>query len=61
MICRHHPVEIKTTEHPQVGMTKAFVNIKGDKVKRGNGALICMTQEPRYLASDVVAHSIWYI
>ncbi len=58
---QYHPVEIKTTEHPQVGMTKAFVNIKGDKVKRGNGALICMTQEPRYLASDVVAHSIWDI
>lgn len=57
----YHPVEIKTTESPQAGMVKAFDNIKGSQVKRGAGALICLTKEPRYLTSDVVAHSIWDI
>ena len=57
----YHPVEIKTTESPQAGMVKAFDNIKGSHVKRGAGALICLTKEPRYLTSDVVAHSIWDI
>ena len=55
----YHPVEIKTTESPQASMVKAFDNIKGGHVKRGSGALICLTKEPRYLTSDVVAHSIW--
>ena len=57
----YHPVEIKTTESPQASMVKAFDNIKGSHVKRGAGALICLTKEPRYLTSDVVAHSIWDI
>ena len=57
----YHPVEIKTTESPQAGMVKAFDNIKGSHVKRGSGALICLTKEPRYLTSDVIAHSIWDI
>lgn len=57
----YHPVEIKTTESPQASMVKAFDNIKGGHVKRGSGALICLTKEPRYLTSDVVAHSIWDI
>ena len=55
----YHPVEIKTTESPQASMVKAFDNIKGSHVQRGPGALISLTKEPRYLTSDVVAHSIW--
>ncbi len=39
-------------------MINAFDFIKGNTVKCGSGALICMTVKPRYLASDVVAHSI---
>lgn len=57
----YHPIEIKTTESPQAGMVKAFDNIKGSHVKRGSGALICLTKEPRYLTSDVITHSIWDI
>ena len=57
----YHPVEIKMTESPQASMVKAFDNIKGSQVKRGAGALICLTKEPRYLTSDVIAHSIWDI
>ena len=57
----YHPIEIKTTESPQAGMVKAFDNIKGSHVKRGSGALICLTKEPRYLTSDGIAHSIWDI
>lgn len=57
----YHPVEIKMTESPQASMVKAFDNIKGSQVKRGAGVLICLTKEPRYLTSDVVAHSIWDI
>lgn len=57
----YHPVAIKATESPQASMVKAFDNIKGNHIKRGSGALICLTKEPRYLSSDVVAHSIWDI
>lgn len=57
----YHPIEIKATESPQASMVKAFDNIKGSHVKRGSGALICLTKESRYLTSDVVAHSIWDI
>lgn len=46
----YHPIETKTTESHQASM-----------IKRGSGALICMTAKQRYLASDVVAHSIWDI
>lgn len=42
-------------------MIKAFDCIKSNTIKRGSGALICMTAKQRYLASDVVAHSIWDI
>lgn len=57
----YHPIETKTTESPQASMIKAFDCIKGNMIKRGSGALICMTAKQRYLASDVVAHSIWDI
>lgn len=57
----YHPVEIKTTESPQASMIKSFDCIKGNTVKRGSGALICMTPQARYLSSDIVAHSIWDI
>ncbi len=57
----YHPIEIKTTEHPQSAMIKAFDKIKGQTVRRGSGALICLTDSPRYLTSDVVAHSVWDI
>lgn len=46
----YHPIEIKT-----------FDCIKGNTVKRGSGARICLTPKARYLSSDVVAHSIWDI
>ena len=57
----YHPIEIKTSDSPQAGMIKAFDCIKGNTVKRGSGALICLTPKARYLSSDVVAHSIWDI
>ena len=57
----YHPIEIKTNESPQASMIKAFDCIKGNMIKHGSGALICMTAKQRYLASDVVAHSIWDI
>lgn len=57
----YHPIKIQTTESPQTSMIKAFDCIKGKTVKRGSGALICLTSKARYLSSDVVAHSIWDI
>lgn len=57
----YHPIETKTTGSHQASMIKAFDCIKGNTIKRGSGALICMTAKQRYLASDVVAHSIWDI
>ena len=57
----YHPIEIKTTTHPEVSMTKAFANIKGTSFERGMGSVICLTAERRFLRSDVIAHSIWDI
>lgn len=57
----YHPIETKTTESHQASMIKAFDCIKGNTIKRGSGALIFMTAKQRYLASDVVTHSIWDI
>lgn len=57
----YHPIDIKTTESPRASMIKAFDCIKGNTVKRGCGALICMVPRARYLSSDVVALSVWDI
>ncbi len=57
----YHPVEIKMSEHPDASMVKAFDCIKGGSFTRGPGAVICLTQERRYLKPDVIAHSIWDI
>ncbi len=57
----YHPVEIKMSEHPDDSMVKAFDCIKGGSFTRGPGAVICLTQERRYLKPDVIAHSIWDI
>lgn len=56
---RYHPVEIKTTEHPNPTMIKAFERVRDGSFTRGPDALICLTQTPTFLTSDVVAHSIW--
>lgn len=56
---RCHPVEIKTTEHPNPTMIKAFERVRDGSFTRGPDALICLTQTPTFLTSDVVAHSIW--
>ena len=58
---RYHPVEIKATEHPNPTMINAFDCVRGGSFTRGSGALVCLTQTPTFLASDVVAHSIWDI
>lgn len=53
-----YPIEIKMTHHPEASMVKAFDIIKGNSFTRGPGALICLTENKRYLRPDVVAHSI---
>lgn len=54
----YYPIEIKTTQHPESSMVKAFGLIKGGAFQRGPGALICLTKELRFLKPGVVAHSI---
>ena len=54
----YYPIEIKTTQHPESAMVKAFDLIKGGAFQRGPGALICLTKELRFLKPGVVAHSI---
>lgn len=54
-------LQFRGFQSPQASMIKAFDCIKGNTVKRGSGAQICMIVKPQYLASDVVAHSIWNI
>ncbi len=57
----YHPVEIKMSGHPNFAMTRHFHELKGMGIKVGQGAVICNTEETRYLSDDVVAHSVWKI
>lgn len=57
----YHPVEIKTTDNPQSSMVNAFDLIQGGSFSKGPGSVICLTNEPHYIRSDVVAHSIFDI
>lgn len=57
----YHPVEIKMSGHPNYAMTRHFDELKGMGIKVGQGAVICNTEETRYLSDDVVAHSVWKI
>ena len=54
----YHPTGIKTTSHPEASMVKAFDRIRSGTFQRGCGALICMTDEMRFLTADVVALSV---
>ena len=57
----YYPIEIKGTAHPEGSMVKAFDTIKGGSFTRGPGALICLTNESRFIQKDVIAHSIFDI
>lgn len=58
----YHPVEIKTTEHPEPSMVRAFDCIREKPTfRRGPGALICLAKEPVFIRPDVIAHSIFDI
>ena len=57
----YYPIEIKATAHPEGSMVKAFDAIQGGSFTRGPGALICLTNESRFIQKDVIAHSIFDI
>ena len=54
-----HPVEIKMSAHPERSMIRHFDELSRFDLLTGCGALICSTESIRYLADDVVAHSVW--
>ena len=54
----YYPIEIKGTAHPEGSMVKAIDAIKGSSFTRGPGALICITNERRFIQKDVIARSI---
>ena len=58
---QYFPVKIKATPSPTASMVESFDCLKGEKFSCGPGALICLTQEQRFLREDVIAHSIWDI
>ena len=57
----YYPIEIKATAHPEGSMVKAFDGIKGGSFTHGPGALICLTNESRFIQKDVIAHSVFDI
>ena len=58
---RWHPVEVKTSTHPDKGMIRHFAELENLKLSTGDGAVICLTPEKRFLSDTVVAQSIWDI
>lgn len=59
---RWHPIEIKSTKTPHLEMAKNFAVLDKMGLQRGLGAIICNTAEKkRFLADDVIAHSIFEI
>ena len=57
----YHPIEIKMTSHPKIDMIKHFSELSSMGVSVGMGAVICNCETQRFLADNVVAHSIWQI
>ena len=57
----YHPVEIKWSEHPTSAMLKNFAMLSKQNLSVGLGSVICMTEKPRWLEENVIAHSIWEI
>ena len=57
----YHPVEIKMSSHPTTDMIKHFSELQSLGLSVGMGAVICNCPAPRYLAENVIAHSIWMI
>ena len=57
----YHPVEIKMSGHPNYAIARHFDELKGMEIKVGQGAVICNTEETRYLSDNIVAHSVWKI
>lgn len=58
---QYFPVMIKAMRAPTESMVSSFDCLKGRRFSCGPGALICMTQEQRFLKENVIAHSIWDI
>ena len=56
-----HPVEIKMSAHPDKGMIRHFSEFEKLNLAAGDGALISLAPEKRFLSDTVVAQSIWDI
>lgn len=57
----YHPIAISTAETPESSLIKTFNSINRGNVVTGPSSVICLTDEPHYIRSDVVAHSIFDI
>ena len=57
----YNPVAISTAETPEPSLIRAFKSINRGNVVMGPGSVICLTNEPHYIRSGVVAHSIFDI
>lgn len=57
----YHPIAISTAETPESSLIKTFNSINRGNVVTGPGSVICLTDEPHFIRSDVVAHSIFDI
>lgn len=57
----YHPIAICTAETPEPSLIRTFNSINREKVVTGPGSVICLTDEPHFIRSDVVAHSIFDI
>lgn len=57
----YHPIAISTAESLEPSLIKTFNSINRGNVVTGPGSVICLTDEPHFIRSDVVAHSIFDI
>lgn len=56
-----HPIEIKKTASPNLGMARSFATLDRSSIPRGRGAIICMADAFGALDADTLVVPAWMI
>ena len=56
-----HPIEIKKTASPNLGMARSFATLDKGSVPRGRGAIVCMAEAFGALDADTLIVPAWMI
>lgn len=56
-----HPIEIKKTASPNLGMVRSFATLDKSSIPRGRGAIVCMAEAFGALDADTLIVPAWMI